>query len=235
MQIRVGFEMAYRCPQPTPMLLALNIHYSRASDLVRPDLLVLDPPVPLTAYRDLFGNWCSRIVAPPGRSRCAPMRWSTTAACPTPWRRRQCRRRSSTCPKRPWSTCSAAATARPTSCPRSPGGMFGTGPTGWARVQAICDFVHQHIKFGYRMRAARKPPGGLPGTPGRLPRLRAPGDHASAAASTSRRATAPATSATSACRRPTDRWISPAGSRPAWATAGTPSTRATTCRASAAC
>ena len=66
MQIRVGFEMAYRCPQPTPMLLVLNIHHSRASDLVRPDLLVLDPPVPLTAYRDLFGNWCSRIVAPPG-------------------------------------------------------------------------------------------------------------------------------------------------------------------------
>jgi transglutaminase-like putative cysteine protease len=67
MQIRVGFEMAYRCPQPTPMLLVLNIHHSRASDLVRPDLLVLDPPVALTAYRDLFGNWCSRIVAPAGR------------------------------------------------------------------------------------------------------------------------------------------------------------------------
>jgi hypothetical protein len=68
MQIRVGFEMAYRCPQPTPMILALSIHYSRASDLVRPDHLVTDPPVPVTAYRDLFGNWCSRIVAPAGRN-----------------------------------------------------------------------------------------------------------------------------------------------------------------------
>ena len=29
MQIRVGFEMAYQCPQPTPMILALSIHYSR--------------------------------------------------------------------------------------------------------------------------------------------------------------------------------------------------------------
>jgi transglutaminase-like putative cysteine protease len=26
---------------------------------------------------------------------------------------------------------------------------FGAGPTGWARVQAICDFVHRHIEFGY--------------------------------------------------------------------------------------
>ena len=67
MRIRVGFEMVYQCPAPTPMILALNIHYSRASDLVRPDHLVTFPAVPLTAYRDLFGNWCSRLVAPPGR------------------------------------------------------------------------------------------------------------------------------------------------------------------------
>ncbi len=44
MQIRVGFEMAYQCPQPTPMILVLNIHYSRASDLVRPDLLITRRP-----------------------------------------------------------------------------------------------------------------------------------------------------------------------------------------------
>src|SRR4051812_448457 len=67
MQIRVGFEMTYACPQPTPMLLVLNVHHSRASDLVRPDLVVTTPAVPLVAYRDLFGNWCSRIVAPAGR------------------------------------------------------------------------------------------------------------------------------------------------------------------------
>src|SRR3954465_5275222 len=66
-QIRVGFEMAYACPQPTPMLLVLNVHHSRASDLVRPDLVLTTPAAPLLAYRDLFGNWCSRIVAPAGR------------------------------------------------------------------------------------------------------------------------------------------------------------------------
>ena len=65
LQIRVGFEMTYQCPQRTPMILALNIHYSRAADLVRPDHLITNPSVPITAYRDMFGNWCSRIVAPP--------------------------------------------------------------------------------------------------------------------------------------------------------------------------
>ena len=67
MKFRVGFEMTYQCPQPTPMILALNIHYSRASDLVRPDHLLTNPSVPVAAYRDLFGNWCSRLVAPKGR------------------------------------------------------------------------------------------------------------------------------------------------------------------------
>ncbi|MEO8937697.1 MAG: transglutaminase family protein, partial [Burkholderiaceae bacterium] len=67
MQLRVGFEMAYQCPAATPIIALLNVHYSRASDLVRPDHLVADPPVPIDSYRDGFGNWCSRMVAPAGR------------------------------------------------------------------------------------------------------------------------------------------------------------------------
>ena len=69
MQIRAGFELIYECPQPTPMILMLNIHYSRASDIVVPDHLVTVPSLPVNAYRDSFGNWCSRIVAPPGETR----------------------------------------------------------------------------------------------------------------------------------------------------------------------
>jgi len=47
MKIRVGFEMEYQCRGLTPMILALSIHYSRASDLVHPDYLVTSPAVPL--------------------------------------------------------------------------------------------------------------------------------------------------------------------------------------------
>ena len=72
MQIRVGYEPIYECPQPTPMILTLNIHYTRASDIVIPDLMTTDPPVLITAYRDGFGNWCTRIVAPQSRRPCSP-------------------------------------------------------------------------------------------------------------------------------------------------------------------
>ncbi len=64
MKINVGFEMIFECPKPTPMIFNLNVHYTRVSDLVDRDALMFDPPVPMAGYRDDFGNWCTRIVAP---------------------------------------------------------------------------------------------------------------------------------------------------------------------------
>jgi transglutaminase-like putative cysteine protease len=149
MLIRVGFEMVYQCPAPTPMILALNIHYSRASDLVRPDHLVTIPAVPVTAYRDLFGNWCSRIVAPQGRfviSTDAVVQDSgltdviATYAEEVPVE------------QLPESTLVYLLGSR--YCETDllsdvAWRQFGNGPRGWARVQAICDFVHQRIRFNY--------------------------------------------------------------------------------------
>src|SRR5512135_132804 len=74
MKIRIGYELNYTLPQRTPMILTLNVHYSRASDLVRPDYMLTEPSVPIRGYRDGFGNWCSRIVAPPGKLKI----WSDT-------------------------------------------------------------------------------------------------------------------------------------------------------------
>src|SRR6185436_19609496 len=69
MQLRVGYELIYDCPQPTPMVLMLNIHHTRAGDIIAPDRMMAEPLVPMTPYRDGFGNWCTRILAPAGRLR----------------------------------------------------------------------------------------------------------------------------------------------------------------------
>ncbi|MEY9522467.1 hypothetical protein ABIF70_003608 [Bradyrhizobium japonicum] len=71
MKIRVGYEMIYDFPQPTPMIMVLGVHFTRASDVIVPDYLTTDPSVAIVPYRDGFGNWCSRIVAPGGRMRLA--------------------------------------------------------------------------------------------------------------------------------------------------------------------
>src|SRR3954453_18897748 len=67
MRIHVGCEMTYEFPQPTPVIATLNVHATRFSDLERPDYLITTPAVPLDGYRDSFGNWCNRMVAPAGR------------------------------------------------------------------------------------------------------------------------------------------------------------------------
>jgi hypothetical protein len=71
MKIRVGFEMIYDFPRPTPLIALVGTHFTRASDVLVPDHLTISPFAPITPYRDGFGNWCSRIVAPAGRVRLA--------------------------------------------------------------------------------------------------------------------------------------------------------------------
>src|ERR671912_2484227 len=67
MKIHAGYRIAFEFPQPTPMLLMLNVHPSRVPDLITPDDLVCDPPVEHRHYRDAFGNVCTRLLAPAGR------------------------------------------------------------------------------------------------------------------------------------------------------------------------
>jgi hypothetical protein len=69
MKIRVGYELIYDFPQSTPMIMVLGTHFTRASDVITPDFLTTSPSVPIFPYRDVFGNWCSRLVAPAGRMR----------------------------------------------------------------------------------------------------------------------------------------------------------------------
>ena len=92
LHIRVGYELVYQCPKPTPMIVTLSVHHSRVSDLIKPDHLMLNPSSPITAYRDSFGNWCSRIVAPAGRLR-PPDR--TPSARSDPWGPLNARERTS--------------------------------------------------------------------------------------------------------------------------------------------
>jgi transglutaminase-like putative cysteine protease len=71
MRIRLGYRLNFSFPAPTPMIVMLNVHYTRVGDLERPDHIVTSVPAPIQGYRDSFGNWCSRIVAPAGRMRLA--------------------------------------------------------------------------------------------------------------------------------------------------------------------
>jgi transglutaminase-like putative cysteine protease len=149
MKLRAGYEISYECPQPTPMILTLSVHSSRMPDLLTPDLMRLDPPIPANSYRDGFGNTCHVIHAPAGRLTMSAdflIRDSGTPddAAPDAWQQ--------SLETLPVETLVYLLGSRYCETDRFitiAWSLFGKVPRGWPLVRAICDYVHGHIKFGY--------------------------------------------------------------------------------------
>ena len=149
MKLRIGYELIYECPKPTPMILTLNVHFSRVSDLVIPDYLLTDPSLSIKAYRDLFGNWCTRVVAPTGRTRFFTDARINDTGKPDVVAAGAGQTRVEVLPEETLvfllgSRYCETDRLSPIAWP-----LFAHAPLGWGRVQAICDFVHNHIAFGY--------------------------------------------------------------------------------------
>jgi len=147
--VRVGYELVYQCAQPTPMILLLRIHPSQVSGPVVPDPLLTTPFVPISTYRDGFGNICTRIVAPAGRIR---LTTDATVRCSAEPDRVVPSARQIPVQNLSDETLVFLLGSRYCETDRlsqAAWDLFGKTPEGWARVQAICDFVHRHIKFGY--------------------------------------------------------------------------------------
>ena len=149
MQLRLGYDMRYQCPQPVPMILTLSVHYSRASDIVRPDHLVTSPSVPMTSYRDGFGNWCTRLVAPPGEIRLTTDALVNDAGQTDPVDFNAIQHPVERLPEEALVYLLGSRYCETDVLSQAAWDLFGATPLGWQRVQAVCDYVHQHIKFGY--------------------------------------------------------------------------------------
>ncbi len=149
MKIRLGYELIYECPQPTPIILNLNVHYSRAGDLDRPDYMVTEPSLPLALYRDGFGNWCTRLVAPEGRLRItadAVIQDRGLAELVIPDAQQH---PVESLPEETLVYLLGSRYCDTDNLSEVAWKLFGGTQPGWPRVQAVCDYVHGHIQFGY--------------------------------------------------------------------------------------
>jgi transglutaminase-like putative cysteine protease len=156
MQIRVGYELIYQFPQPTPAVLMLNVHYSRVSDIVSPDHIAVSPSVPITAYRDIFGNWCTRMLAPAGRVRITATGILNDTGVPEAVVPDAGQVPVQALPEEALLFLVGSRYCETERLLNTAWSLFGQAPTGWGRVQAICDFVHGHITFGYEYANATK-------------------------------------------------------------------------------
>jgi len=149
MQIRVGYEMIYHFPRETPMILMVHIHYSRAQDIIVPDRLITDPVVPITSHRDIYGNWCSRIVAPVGRIRLSATGVINDSGEPEMQMRSAQQPEVKDLPEDTLIFLLGSRYCETDLLSEAAWGLFSQTAPGWQRVQAICDYVHNHIVFGY--------------------------------------------------------------------------------------
>jgi transglutaminase-like putative cysteine protease len=149
MRIKVGYEIVYDIPQSTPMLLVLNVHYSRAGDMIVVDTVRTDPVVPIGSYRDSFGNWCSRLSAPVGRFRISGSGMVYDSGQPDPVALDARQHPIEELPPDALVFLLASRFCETELLSDFAWNRFGTTPLGWQRVQAVCDFVHNHIRFGY--------------------------------------------------------------------------------------
>ena len=156
MQIRAGYEITYACPQPTPMVLLLSVHPSRMPDIAGAHRIVLDPPVEPHDYRDAFDNICTRVTAPAGE-----LTISTDFVIADPGTPDIVAPEAEQLPVQalPDDVLVYLLGSRYCDTDHLAGeawAMFGNGPTGWGRVQAICDYVHERLSFGYQHASATR-------------------------------------------------------------------------------
>ena len=149
MLIRLGFEIAYRLVQPTPMVVMLDIHGSRSGDIVASQPLHAQPAVSLRRYRDEFGNTCTRLLAPAGRLVLAADAIVRDSGLPDRQQPDAMQVPVEALPEDMLVFLRASRYCETDLLMQYAWDRFGHVEAGWKRVQAICDHVHATLEFGY--------------------------------------------------------------------------------------
>jgi transglutaminase-like putative cysteine protease len=157
MKIQVGYDIAFEFSTPTELLFALFLHPSRAGTVLETECLAIEPHVPYTTHIDAFGNLVGRAQAPEGRVRFVNYALVEDDGLPDPV---NLQARQLPVNKLPAETLQFLLASRycevDSELSDLAWDLFGRTEPGWARVQAVCDFVHGHLTFDYqRARSTR--------------------------------------------------------------------------------
>jgi transglutaminase-like putative cysteine protease len=149
MLIKIGYDIAYEVSAPTPMLLMLYVHPERMKDLRAPERLFTQPGLDVENYTDGFGNRCAKIVAPPGLIRLYYDNVIEDSGLPEPVFANAEQHPVQDLPLEVLPFLLGSRYCEVEKLTETAWQLFGMTPPGWARVQAVCDWVHEHVTFGY--------------------------------------------------------------------------------------
>jgi len=131
------------------MMLTLSVHQSRQADLETPDWVRTDPPLDVHQYIDGFGNICSRILAPAGRTTLSADFIVRDSGLPDEYAPDAVQHPVEDLPDEAVIYLLGSRYCETDRLSQTAWSLFEDTPPGWARVQAICDYVHNHIAFNY--------------------------------------------------------------------------------------
>ena len=147
---RLGYDIRFDMPSPVAMVTLLNVHPSRTMDLCAPDVLRVEPAVPMDSFIDSFGNRCNRFVAQQGPLRLTSSTLIRDSGLPDAV---NFGAREVPVQELPYDALRYLYSSRYCEVDRFATvavELFGALPRGWSRVQAVCSWVHSRVVFGYQ-------------------------------------------------------------------------------------
>jgi transglutaminase-like putative cysteine protease len=154
--INVGYDIRYEAAFATPMVIMLSIHPSRHGDIVGVEAITTQPDTPVSFYRDSFGNVCGRLTAPPGGVEISCRATVRDSGLPDAVVPTAVQLPIEQLPDECLVYLMGSRYCETDRLSDIAWKLFKDTPLGWARVAAICDFVHSHITFGYVFAAPTK-------------------------------------------------------------------------------
>lgn len=156
MLIHIGYDIAFELRNPTPIIAMLYVHPLRRHDLQSAENLVVEPAVAVHTYRDSFDNICGRLLARVGTIRFTLDATIQDSGQPDPRVPDAMQHKIEELPDEALRFLLPSRYCEVDKLNDIAWKLFGQTPEGWARVQAICDWVHKHITFGYHFADAQK-------------------------------------------------------------------------------
>ena len=149
MLIRLGFDIEFEVPAPVAMVALFHVHPTRCADLREPDEPRIMPAVPFKKYQDGFGNVCSRFIAPAGKLRLYQSTLIEDSGKPDPVSPLACEVPVDDLPPEALQFLLGSRYCEVDRLLDVAGNLFGNSQPGWARVQAVCNWVQASVTFGY--------------------------------------------------------------------------------------
>jgi len=149
MLIRAGYDIAFVAEEAVPMLAMLSIHPSRNRDLRSAQRIFTQPDVAAYDYVDGFGNICTRLTMPRGGIAISCGFVIEDSFLPDVIASSAMQVPLEQIPDDALHFLLGSRYCETDRLSDQAWALFGRTAPGWSRVQAICDYVHEHIRFDY--------------------------------------------------------------------------------------